>query len=263
MKKYYTYGIFINSTIIYVGKGTGNRKDHHLKNFLLHNTAVNRILRSKLSKATENGDKIDVTILVDNLSEDEALIQEANLIQKYGKKVDGTGMLCNITDGGTQPPSTKTIRSLYGEEKYSHIKQKKEYTRKINLANKIQQHIPIISQMLKDGNMLKDIAAKLNVSTTTIRLWMRKYNIVMNYTGKKNKIKQHLQKYRQINNQKPNCNAKLYTVKEPSGNLHKTRLLKQFCNTRNLDYSNLRATFKRGGSHKGYSIVAQQEPETL
>lgn len=263
MKIYYVYGIFINSIIIHVGKGTGNRKDHHLKNFLIHNTAVNRVLKSKLLKATKNEDKIDVNILVDNLSEDEALIQEANLIQKYGKKIDGTGTLCNITDGGTQPPSATKIRSLYGEEEFAHIKQKKENTRKINFTNKVQQHIPVIEQMLKDGKMLKEIAARLNVCTITIRLWMRKYNIAMNYTGKQNKIKQHLDSYRSSNKAKPNRNAKTYTVREPSGTISTTKFLKQYCKEHNIDYSNLRATFKRGGSCKGYSIIAQHEPETL
>jgi len=263
MKRYYVYGIFINSIIIYVGKGTGNRKDHHLKNFLLHNTAVNRILRSKLFKAIKNGDKIDVTILVGNLSEDEALYEEANLISKYGKKIDGTGTLCNITDGGTQPPSATVIRNLYGEKEYIHIKQKKENTRKNNFTSKVQQHIPDIKQMLNDGKMLKEIAAKLKVSTITIRSWMRKYNIAMNYTGKQNKIKQHLDSYRTINKAKPNRNAKTYTIKEPSGVLSTTKFLKQYCKEHNIDYSNLRATFKRGGSCKGYSIITQLEPETL
>lgn len=263
MKRFYVYGIFINTIIIYVGKGTGNRKDHHLKNFLLHNTAVNRILRSKLYKATKNGDKIDVSILVSNLSEDEALIQEANLILKYGKKIDGTGTICNITDGGMQPPSVTTIRKLYGEEGYDHIKQKKEHTRKINLVNKIQQHIPTIKQMLENGMMLKEIAAKIDVSTITIRRWMKTHNITMNYTGKQNKIRQHLDSYRSINRSKPNCNAKTYTIKEPSGSISTTKFLKQYCKEHNIDYSNLRATFKRGGSCKGYSIIAQLEPETL
>jgi transposase len=263
MKCYYVYGIFVNSVIIYVGKGKGNRKDQHLKNFLLHNTAVNRVLKAKLSNAHKNNDKIEIKILVDDLTEDDALLQEFILIETHGKKIDQQGTLCNITNGGHQPPSADIIRKAVGDIEFKKIKEKQVNTMKLNMDKKIQAKKITINNMLTAGKMLKEIAHELNVSPATIRNWIRRSGLQMNYTGKENKIKQHLQKYRQINNQKPNCNAKLYIIKEPSGNLYETRLLKQYCKLKNIDYSNLRATFKRGGSHKGYSIVTQQEPETL
>lgn len=263
MGNYYVYGIFVNSVIVYIGKGTGNRKDHHLRNFLLHNTAVNAILKAKLQKAVKNNDIINVDILIDGVSEDQALIKETILIQKYGRKIDGTGTLCNFTQGGNQPPSRTLLRKLLSDKDYCNMQQKYFQTQKKNYAKKIQEKIPIIQQMLEAGEMLCNIAKKLQVSNATLRTYIRKSGLKVNYEGKRKKIREHLEKYRIINKQKPNKNAKLYTVKEPSGKITQTRMLKQYCNNHVIDYSNLRATFKRGGSCKGYSIINQQEPEPL
>lgn len=263
MEQYYVYGIFVNSVIIYVGKGYGNRKDHHLRNFLLHNTAVNKILRAKLQKAVKNNDNINVEVLIDRLSQDQALTEEAVLIRKYGRKINGTGTLCNVTEGGNQPPSRTVLRKLLNDTDYNSIQQKQCQTQKKNYAKKIQEKIPTIQRMLDNGELLYNIAKEIGVGTATLRTYIRKSGLKVNYEGKQKKIKEHLEKYRSINRQKPNKNAKLYTIKEPSGNITKTRLLKQYCKTHAIDYSNLRATFKRGGSCKGYSIIDQQEPETL
>lgn len=263
MGQYYVYGIFINSIIIYIGKGSGNRKDHHLRNFLLHNTAVNRILKSKLHNAIENNDTIEIAVIKNNLSEDEALLEESFLIKKHGRKISGTGPLCNITEGGNQPPSIKDLYKILDKEEYIKIQEKRTKTQKLNYIKKIEKIAPIIKQKINDGMMLRNIAKELKISVTTLNTYIRKAGIEVSYKGKQEKIKQHLEKYRLINKQTPSRNAKLYTVKEPSGNITQTRQLKQYCNRYNLDYSNLRATFKRGGSCKGYSIIDQQEPETL
>lgn len=111
--------------------------------------------------------------------------------------------------------------------------------------------------------MLKDIAVDLGVTGPTLRDWIKRSKITINYSGKNKKIKEHLQKYRKINKHIPNANSKLYIIKEPDGQIVNTRFLKQYCNEKNIDYSNLRSSFKRKGQHKGYSIIKQQEPEDL
>jgi hypothetical protein len=111
--------------------------------------------------------------------------------------------------------------------------------------------------------MLKDIASDLHVTCPTLRSWIKRLNLTMNYQGKDKKIKEHLQKYRAINKHIPNSNAKLYTIQEPDGKIISTRFLKQYCTSKSIDYSNLRSAFKRKSQHKGYSIIKQQEPEDL
>ena len=260
MNHYYVYGIYINSIIIYVGKGKGNRKDHHLRNFLTTNTAVSKVLKDKFTNALKNNHPLDVKILKNDLSENEALLYEQTLIQKYGKKINGTGTLCNVTDGGNQPPNLKQI---YSKDEFNLLIEKQKQIIKKNYTKKINEYKPLIEKMLNEGVMLKQIAEHIGKSPSTIRKWIRELGIKMNYEGKNKKIKDHLSKHRKINNAKPNKNAKQYTVKEPDGTIITTRLLKTYCKNKQIDYSNLRATFKRGGKHKGYSIINQLEPEDL
>ena len=56
----------------------------------------------------------------DNLTEEEAWDLEKELIKSYGKLIDGTGCLCNISDGGEG--ASGTIHSQETKNKWSEIK---------------------------------------------------------------------------------------------------------------------------------------------
>jgi hypothetical protein len=263
MKEFYVYCIYVDDVPVYVGKGKGMRMHHHLRNFTLHNTAVSKVLKDKLNSAMVKGQIIDVKIIKEDLSNDEALIEESRLISIYGRKIYGMGTLCNVTEGGNQPPSVDNIKQLLGEDKFNEIKQKQINSMLLNTDKKIQKAKQFIEDSLNSEKMLKDIAKDLEISCPTLRVWIKRLNLSINYKGKSKKIKEHLQKYRDINKRTPNANAKQYTIQEPSGEIVCTRFLKQYCSSRNIDYSNLRSAFKRGTQHKGYSIIKQQEPTDL
>ena len=263
MKEYYVYCIYVDSVPVYIGKGKGTRMHHHLRNFTLHNTAVNNVLRDKLNSAISKNQIIDVKIVQEDLSNEEALIEESNLISIYGRKIYDTGTLCNVACGGNQPPSVDNIKQLIGVDKFVEIKKKQINSMLANTDKKIQRVAPFIKESLESNRMLKDIARDLGITCPTLRDWMKRLNLPMNYQGKVRKIKEHLQKYRAINKHIPNSNAKLYTIQEPDGKITCTRFLKQYCTSKNIDYSNLRSAFKRRSQHKGYSIIKQQEPEDL
>lgn len=78
---YYVY-LYLreDKTPYYVGKGKGNRV--YSKNRRLQPPPKDRIL------------------ILDNLTEEEAFRKEINLIKRYGRKDNGTGILANLTDGG-------------------------------------------------------------------------------------------------------------------------------------------------------------------
>jgi hypothetical protein len=263
MKEYYVYCIYVDNVPVYIGKGKGSRMHHHLRNFALHNTAVNKVLKDKLNSAVNKNQIKDVKIIRENLSNEEALHEESNLISLYGRKIYDTGTLCNVACGGNQPPSADNIRQLLGIDKFFEIRKKQINSMLANTDKKIQRVAPFIKESLESNRMLKDIAKDLDVTCPTLRDWMKRLNLPMNYQGKDKKIKEHLQKYRAINKHIPNSNAKLYTIQEPDGKIICTRFLKQYCTSKNIDYSNLRCAFKRNGQHKGYSIIMQQEPEDL
>jgi len=79
---------------IYIGKGTGNRYKEHLT------YSSNKILENKMKHWRESSIDVNYYIHRSDLTEEEALELEAELISKYGTVVDKTGTLYNISKGG-------------------------------------------------------------------------------------------------------------------------------------------------------------------
>jgi len=97
-KNYYIY-IYFDPRInphepIYVGKGKGKRYLKHLTN------SHNLQLASKIKHIEDLQLQVIIEKPYENLSCDEALELEKQLIKKYGRKDLGLGTLCNYTDGG-------------------------------------------------------------------------------------------------------------------------------------------------------------------
>jgi hypothetical protein len=90
MSKFYVYGHFLPKTDIpfYIGKGKGRRAYHKYDRSAFWHNVVNK-----------NGG-YEVRILIENLSAQEALDKERELISEYGRRDIGTGILVNQTDGG-------------------------------------------------------------------------------------------------------------------------------------------------------------------
>jgi hypothetical protein len=99
---------------IYIGKGSGNRLDFH------KTRAKNQILKRKISKIRDLGLEPIVEVFKDNITDTEALILEMELISKYGRIDNGTGILCNLTEGGEGSsgwiPSEET-KNLWSEQR--------------------------------------------------------------------------------------------------------------------------------------------------
>jgi len=96
---YYVY-LYLreDETPYYVGKGKGNRV--YSKNRRLQPPPRDRIK------------------ILDNLTEEEAFRKEINLIKRYGRKDNGTGILANLTDGGEGSSGyTWTEEQIYDKKK--------------------------------------------------------------------------------------------------------------------------------------------------
>lgn len=109
----------------YVGKGTNDRKYHHLKEAYNHkdqNKHKCRIVR-KIKKETSNDPFI---IEIQNgLDEVEAIRAERKIIEMIGRVNKHNGPLTNQTDGGYNPvPAGSTYEEVFGKERAIKIKQK-------------------------------------------------------------------------------------------------------------------------------------------
>ena len=82
-----------NNEPFYVGKGKKERAYRHLKNS--HNCLVN----NKVNKIRAVGQEPLIGIL-ETSTEEFAFMLEQGLIKLLGRKDNGTGILCNFTDGG-------------------------------------------------------------------------------------------------------------------------------------------------------------------
>ena len=265
-KKYYVYGLFDqNDLIFYVGKGTGNRYRHHRKNYKA-GKITSWFLYCKIKSILDKGFDFQERILIDNLNEHESLEKELELINFYGKRAEGKGTLCNVLDGGTQPLSVEDLKKIHGEEFYRELKRKQAVSMKETTYNRNKEKIKILKIRLFEGVMLKDIAVELDLTTSTLRHWIREYNLKMNYSGKEKRIKEHLKELREKNRKNTNSRSKYYKIMKPDGNIVEIRKLVLFCRENNLDYRGLRNTFnniKKNGEQtkaKGYYIIDQKDP---
>ena len=264
-KKYYVYGLFDqNNVIFYVGKGTDRRYKHHRKNYKM-GKITSWFLYCKIKSIFDKGFDFEERILINNLTEQKALEKELELINLYGKRVEGNGTLCNVLNGGTQPLSVEELKKIHGEKFYQKMRKKQTESIKKTTHNRNKEKIKLLEKRLGESKMLKDISVELKVTTNTLRTWIRSYNLRMNYTGKEKRIKEHLNELRELNRKKTNSRSKYYTILKPDGTTVEVRKLVLFCREQNIDYRGLRNTFnniKKDGTQskcKGFCVINQKE----
>lgn len=113
MDKFYVYGHYKKDTseLFYIGKGCGNR-------------AWSKQNRSEFWKKIVTKYDYDIKLLDENLTEADALLLESMYIEFYGKRSCGSGILCNIADGGTIGPLGAKLSESQCEESRSHLARK-------------------------------------------------------------------------------------------------------------------------------------------
>lgn len=96
MNEYYVYQLRLEGSNepFYIGKGKGRRAWDHLTD------KSNSYKARKIRKALSEGIEVLVEIVVDGLTEEQALRIEVWTIKMWGRKDIGEGPLTNLTDGG-------------------------------------------------------------------------------------------------------------------------------------------------------------------
>lgn len=121
-KVYYVYALVRPDTgsIFYIGKGSGDRAEHHIK---WPDRQCNPHKANIIRKLDNLGSPARVEIIIDGLSESQAYEAESVLIKKIGRHP--MGPLVNLTDGGdglrglTRTPAHKAAisKALRGMKK--------------------------------------------------------------------------------------------------------------------------------------------------
>ena len=97
----YRYSCPIRDEPIYIGKGTGKRLYDHLAD--AKNSTRNSPFVGRLKWMLEQDQLPIIEIVESGLSEEAAYILERDLIRSTGRKINGSGPLLNLTEGGDGP----------------------------------------------------------------------------------------------------------------------------------------------------------------
>ncbi len=113
----------------YIGQGKYQSKAKYARAYAKHFNSNTRLAycQNKANKLARLGTPHLVEILYDNVTQSIANELEESLIFIYGRRNTGTGILCNLTDGGeTNPMNCEIIRKkhLYAVNMPAHIANK-------------------------------------------------------------------------------------------------------------------------------------------
>lgn len=118
---YYIYALLDprNNLPFYIGKGKNGRKNDHLSR-KLH---ANKYKQHVIEQIRNDGIEPIISVLFENiLDEDYAYELETLEIAKYGRRIDGSGILTNLTAGGRG--TKRTIRTVEHRKKLGWSKGK-------------------------------------------------------------------------------------------------------------------------------------------
>ena len=111
MKRFYVYFLCDPRNFylpFYIGKGSGNRWETHLKESLKRTSNKRKFY--KIAKMREEGFEPKVMIWQNDMSEDEAYELEENLILRFGRKdIEENGILMNLCLGARPPGFTHCV----------------------------------------------------------------------------------------------------------------------------------------------------------
>lgn len=142
---------------IYVGKGVGNRYKEHLRNSRLNLPTGNKIKQGKLKKILSEGLKPIIVKLHENLSEENSLKLEKDIIFKIGRIINKTGPLTNLTEGGDGVSG----RLITEEFKLEQSKRMIKYYENNPISNEVSKKI---SSALLNKKIVRSEATKLKIS---------------------------------------------------------------------------------------------------
>jgi hypothetical protein len=178
---YYVYGLYdpIANELFYVGKGktSNNRHKDHLTE---RRGKENKLRWQRICHLRKAGLEPVVQILLDSIiNEADAYDEESKLIKKYGKIIDGSGILTNILDDA-RPPSWKGRPKSIEHRKNLSI---------AHLGKKLSEETKkkIIETKKKNGTLKSGMEGKTHTDDTKKKISESKKNVSMSIDSSQKK----------------------------------------------------------------------------
>jgi len=228
---YYTYAYLReDKTPYYIGKGKGNR-------------AYGK--RYKGIKPPK--DKSRILILKNNLTEEEAFRHEVYMIDVFGRKDLGTGILHNRTYGGegNSNPSEET------KQKIREKRALQEFTDETRLK---------ISKALKGKKRPQEVIDKIKKGRTGIKHTEQTKQIIKEKRANQIFTEDTRKKLSEAHIGKPKPHlCKQFQLINPEGKVIDGVGIKKFCKENNLSYGYIRKVLKGTQSHhKGWTKPVEE-----
>jgi len=101
ISRFYVYALCdpLTGNPFYIGKGSKKRYRDHFKE-AANNKSFNKYKTNKINKILRKGNKVIVDIVFSSYASKKCYVIEKQLIKKFGRKNNKTGILTNLTDGG-------------------------------------------------------------------------------------------------------------------------------------------------------------------
>jgi len=265
MNTFYVYQLIDprNNLPFYIGKGNGKRMYHHVRLALKEKISNgNKYLFNKIKKIISLGFSIEYHKVIENVSEQEALVKEIELIKKYG--MYPVGCLCNLTIGGEGVVGYKWSSEQKDRMKNSMIRivNTEEWRKKHwDGMNKVDwkrvrklQSATLKNKFLTDIKFLDEHRKRIKLANSSdeskkqnsIRI-TKFYETHPEQKEKLSKIQKHLWAIGKYNNSKTWCFV------SPTGETTTFINLQKFCRKNNLSQSNMINVFRgKRKSHKGW-----------
>jgi len=232
---FYVYALInpLNNEPFYIGKGTGSRARRHEYNVIHSGTHFNPYVLTIITAIIEQNKKVIISYIAEQLNHNEAVLKEIEIIEKYGRINNKTGILCNLTDGGEG--STGRI--------FSHTEETKSKIRK-TLKNRI-----ISEETKKLMSKATSGRYKGRVLTEEWKLKLSVSQLGKTHTTKSKSLMSS------AHSGDKNPAAKNYLLKTPEGEEINIKSLKTFCKDNNLNYDCLR----RNRIFNGWQVLKRLE----
>jgi len=258
-KQYFVYALVDeNNKYFYIGKGNKNRLKRTL--YCKNNNYLKQSEIKKVKKIT--GKYPTIKVLVKS-SEEYCFDIEKKLIKHYGKRIDNSGILCNMSDGGDGAAglkiSEKRKQQLSIFMKKNNPMQNPEYRKKVS-ESKIGSKNPMYGRVVSDEERKKTsmffsgknhpLYGKPRTKETKEKISKALKGRKPVFTGK-SQTPEHIEKIR-------NSRCKnIYTLVNSEGVIFQTKFITSFSKKFFLNPGHIYQVIKgKETSHKGWKLVS-------